>query len=482
MSTDGELKSPMNSALSSGAKLSRYEIRSQLGKGGMGDVYLARDGNVNRDVALKVLPADFAADRERLQRFRQDAQAAASLNHPNIAHVYEIGEFEGTHFIAMEFIDGQTLRDCIHVERAELTQLLRYLQHVAEALAKAHAAGIVHRDLKPENIMINRDGLLRLRLLPAVAGATLVWLTGKLARELGGGRFAQALAALAVLIAPMFLVFHHWLTMNAFEPLIWLAAAWCVARAINTGRPSYWLWFGVLIGLGLETKYSIVFFAFGIVVGLLLTGHRRFLKSPWIWLGALAALLIFLPNLLWLVKHDFPFLELMRNIRESGRDVTRAPLRFIADQALIMNPILFPLWFGGLLWLFFGGPGNGKGELGERPANSELPGRGRYRIFGWAHLVMLVTLIVLKGKNYYLAPAYPILFAAGAIAFERITTKKEQTAAAVGRSIARQQEQEAGAGDGSIRRQEQEAGRLWARFTCRLLLPPAPGSGWFTSP
>lgn len=152
----------MSSVLLPGAKLSRYEIRSQLGKGGMGDVYLARDRNVNRDVALKVLPADFASDRERLQRFKQEAQAAASLNHPNIAHVYEIGEFEGTHFIAMEFIDGQTLRDCIYVERAALTELLRYLQHVAEALAKAHAAGIVHRDLKPENIMINRDGYAKL--------------------------------------------------------------------------------------------------------------------------------------------------------------------------------------------------------------------------------------------------------------------------------------------------------------------------------
>jgi serine/threonine protein kinase len=152
----------MNSVLASGAKLGRYEIRSQLGKGGMGDVYLARDRNVNRDVALKVLPADFAVDRERLQRFRQEAQAAASLNHPNIAHIYEIGEFEGTHFIAMEFIDGQSLRDYIHLERTELTKLLRYLQQVAEALAKAHAAGIVHRDLKPENIMINRDGFAKL--------------------------------------------------------------------------------------------------------------------------------------------------------------------------------------------------------------------------------------------------------------------------------------------------------------------------------
>jgi hypothetical protein len=249
------------------------------------------------------------------------------------------------------------------------------------------------------------ESLLGLRLLPAIAGAALVWLTGKMTREMGGGRFAQALAALAAIAVPIYLVVHHWLTMNAFEPLMWMGAAWCVVRAINKSDAKYWLWFGVIIGVGLETKYSIVFFAFGITVGLVLTGHRRFLRSKWIWLGALAAFLIFLPNLLWLVKHDFPFLELMRNIRESGRDVARGPIAFIADQALIMNPLLFPLWVGGLVWLFFGTEGR------------------RYRIFGWAFLVMLVTFIVMKGKNYYLAPAYPILFAAGAIAFERLTVQ-----------------------------------------------------------
>jgi 4-amino-4-deoxy-L-arabinose transferase-like glycosyltransferase len=310
------------------------------------------------------------------------------------------------------------------------------------------------------------SSLFGLRLLPAIAGATLVWLTGTLARELGGGRFAQGLAALAVLIAPIFLVFGHWLTMNAFEPLIWLGAAWCVARAINTGRASFWLWFGALIGLGLETKYSIVFFAFGIVVGLLLTEHRRFLKNRWIWLGALAAVLIFLPNLLWLVKHDFPFLELMRNIRHSGRDVARGPLAFIADQAFIMNPILFPLWFGGLLWLFFGGTGKREEQL-SGPTSSELMGRGRYRIFGWTYLVMLVTFIVLKGKNYYLAPAYPILFAAGAVAFQRITSKKGQEA---------KQEQEAGAGGRTITKQEQSAGTGGRQTVDSVHLRPAPAS------
>src|SRR5687767_1222022 len=127
----------------------------------MGEVYLARDRSINRDVALKVLPVTFSSDRERLQRFKQEAQAAASLNHPHIAHIYEVGEIDGTHFIAMEFVDGLSLRDWVHSYEADLSKLLRYLQHAAEGLAKAHAAGIVHRDLKPENIMISRDGFAK---------------------------------------------------------------------------------------------------------------------------------------------------------------------------------------------------------------------------------------------------------------------------------------------------------------------------------
>jgi serine/threonine protein kinase/tetratricopeptide (TPR) repeat protein len=144
--------------LSSGTKLGRYEIRSKLGSGGMGEVYLAQDTQLGRKVALKILPAEVAAKQDRMRRFEQEAKAAAALNHPNIAHIYEIGENDGVHFIAMEFIDGQTLAECIHVEPVGLAKLLRYLQHAAEGLAKAHAVGVVHRDLKPDNIMVTRDG------------------------------------------------------------------------------------------------------------------------------------------------------------------------------------------------------------------------------------------------------------------------------------------------------------------------------------
>ena len=144
--------------LTAGTKLGRYQIRSKIGAGGMGEVYLAEDTQLQRKVALKVLPADVASNQDRMRRFVQEAQAAAGLNHPNVAHIYEIGEHEGVHFIAMEFVDGLTLRKEIHQERTELRKLLRYLQQVAEGLAKAHAAGIVHRDLKPDNVMITADG------------------------------------------------------------------------------------------------------------------------------------------------------------------------------------------------------------------------------------------------------------------------------------------------------------------------------------
>src|SRR6266702_2953814 len=159
----------MNKELSVNTTLSHYRIVSKLGEGGMGKVYLAQDTKLDRKVALKILPAELAANQDRMRRFKQEAKAAAALNHPYIAHVYEIGESgtnEGSgetpsqvvHFIAMEFVDGETLRELIYKRQIELAKLLTYLQQAAEGLAKAHAAGIVHRDLKPDNIMVTHDG------------------------------------------------------------------------------------------------------------------------------------------------------------------------------------------------------------------------------------------------------------------------------------------------------------------------------------
>ena len=147
--------------LAQGTKLGRYEIRSQLGAGGMGEVYLVQDTQLERTIALKILPADVTSDRQRMHRFVQEAKAAAALHHPNIAHIYEIGETDGTSFIAMEFIDGETLRQLLKQGQLTVTAMLDISIQIASALAAAHEAGIIHRDIKPDNIMLRHDGLVK---------------------------------------------------------------------------------------------------------------------------------------------------------------------------------------------------------------------------------------------------------------------------------------------------------------------------------
>lgn len=250
------------------------------------------------------------------------------------------------------------------------------------------------------------SSLLAIRFLPALASGLLVLLTATIARELGGGRFAQYFAAFAVIPVPIYLILHHWLTMNAFEPLFWMAVVWCALRSINTNEPRYWLIAGVLCGIGLENKYSMLFCIAGLIVGLVLTQERRWLRNRWFWAGVILALTLFLPNFLWLIHHNFPFLEFERDSRMSGSRIARAPIAFIADQALIMNPLLFPLWIAGLVWLF-------------TSVRSK-----KYRLLGWMFLTIFLTLLLMKAKNYYVAPAYPMLFAAGAVAIEQATAHK----------------------------------------------------------
>jgi eukaryotic-like serine/threonine-protein kinase len=149
-------------ALSPGTRFGQYEIGTQLGVGGMGEVYLAIDSRLDRRVALKILPEKLADNEDRMRRFVQEAKATAALNHPNIAQIYEIGKERGLNYIALEYVDGKTLRHCLADVPPDLRKVLRWFQHVAEGLAKAHAAGIVHRDLKPENIMIARDGAVKI--------------------------------------------------------------------------------------------------------------------------------------------------------------------------------------------------------------------------------------------------------------------------------------------------------------------------------
>ena len=151
----------MSSSLPSGARLGRYEIKSQLGAGGMGEVYLAQDPKLDRKVALKILPADVAAHQDRMKRFVQEAKSASALNHPNIITIYEIEQIDSVNFIATEFIDGETLRPRLKNGPLKLGEVLDVAAQIASALSTAHAAGIVHRDIKPENIMLRRDGIVK---------------------------------------------------------------------------------------------------------------------------------------------------------------------------------------------------------------------------------------------------------------------------------------------------------------------------------
>src|SRR5262245_54877908 len=141
--------------------ISHYTVCAVLGSGGMGDVYLAEDTRLGRKVALKLLPALLTHDRDRLHRFEQEARAASALNHPHILTIYEIGQVDDIHFIAMEFVDGETLRQGMADRMVPISDVLTVAEQVASALAVAHAAGIVHRDIKPENIMVRRDGYVK---------------------------------------------------------------------------------------------------------------------------------------------------------------------------------------------------------------------------------------------------------------------------------------------------------------------------------
>src|SRR2546428_2219391 len=148
--------------LGNGTKLGRYEIRSQLGAGGMGEVYRARDEKLNRDVAIKVLPASLSQDQDRLRRFEQEAQAAGALNHPNILAVYDVGTHDSSPYIVSELLEGETLRERLGGTAQPQRKAIDYAIQISHGLAAAHEKGIVHRDLKPENIFITKDGRVKI--------------------------------------------------------------------------------------------------------------------------------------------------------------------------------------------------------------------------------------------------------------------------------------------------------------------------------
>ncbi len=237
--------------------------------------------------------------------------------------------------------------------------------------------------------------LVGLRLFSVLAQAAVIVVSGLMARELGGGRFAQVITALTVAFSPLPLFSGTEFQYTSFDFLWWVLAAYFIIRLLRTQNPRWWLAVGAALGLGLQTKYSIVFFIAGILFGLVFTAARRQLASAWFWSGFVLALLIFLPNFVWLVHHDFISYAFLQHIH--ARDVAEGRADgFLKDQFLYgANLAAIPLWIAGLI-LF----------LRSR----------RYRMLAWMYIVPLSLFFFGKGRFYYVAAAYPMLIAMGATA------------------------------------------------------------------
>jgi hypothetical protein len=242
-----------------------------------------------------------------------------------------------------------------------------------------------------------------LRLVPMLAAAGLVVMTGVFVRSLGAGRRAQAIAMLAVFAAPIELAVGNLLTMNAFEPLFWLGAATLAVQALRgEATRRTWFAFGALVGLGFLNKDSTAFFVVGLFAGIVLTRERTLLARSGPWIAAAVALLIVAPYLAWQAANGWPQAELLRNAA-AHKLVVYGPFAFFAQQLLMMNPLAAPLWLAGVVWCFR-----------ARGAAAHL------RAFGWAYVVMLALAIAVEAKAYYFAACYPFYIAAGAVAIERL--------------------------------------------------------------
>ncbi|HEU5233363.1 MAG TPA: glycosyltransferase family 39 protein [Terriglobales bacterium] len=238
--------------------------------------------------------------------------------------------------------------------------------------------------------------LVGLRLFSVIAQSTAIFITGLMAWELGGGRLAQTTAALAVAVAPLALFEGTEFQYTSFDYLWWVLLAYFVVRLLKSENPRWCLAIGAVVGIGLETKYTMFFYLAGVLVGLLLAPARRYLRTRWFWAGAGLALLIFLPNFIWQIRHHFISLQFLHHIHT--RDVGEGRAEdYWSSQLLNANPISIPLWIAGLIGFF----------------RSE-----RFRTLAWMAVIPVLILWASKGRGYYPGAIYPMLLAMGAVMME----------------------------------------------------------------
>jgi hypothetical protein len=242
-----------------------------------------------------------------------------------------------------------------------------------------------------------------LRLLPALAGAGVVFLAGRMARQFGAGKFGQALAAVCVFAAPVFLGANSLLTMDSFEQFFWALALYILVRIFREDRPSLWLAFGLAAGISLTDKISFLYLGLALAAGLLLTSQRSQFRRRQLWVGGGIALAFLLPYILWNAARAFPTVEFWGNY--GSKVAPASPLEFILQQIFIMHPFTLPVWLAGLVYFF-------------------LPSGKAHRPLGWMYLVLLAVFMIQGAKFYFLAPYYPVLLAAGAYQAERLTARR----------------------------------------------------------
>ncbi|HMH14043.1 MAG TPA: glycosyltransferase family 39 protein [Edaphobacter sp.] len=243
--------------------------------------------------------------------------------------------------------------------------------------------------------------LAGIRMLSALGGAGRVFLTGILAWALGGRRPAQSLAMLCVLIAPQYLGTDGYLSMNSFESFFWMGCLLVLILIVRGGSEKIWLLLGVSGGLGLLNKPSMTFFLVALLIGLLLTPQRRLLFSKWAAAGIALMILIALPNLMWQIHNHWPTLEFLRNGQIENKNIKLSALAFLGKQIMNLQPVTVLVWVAGLVWLL------------------RNPLAKSWRWLGLTYIFFLAVMMVMHAKDYYVAPIYPILFAAGGIAWEQ---------------------------------------------------------------
>lgn len=249
------------------------------------------------------------------------------------------------------------------------------------------------------------DSVFALRLVPVLAGAGTVLATGLLARELGGRRLAQGLAALAAALAPVVLANGTFYSMNALELALWPTALLLLARINRRGGCGRWLWLGLVLGLAAQNKLGTAFLGVGLLAGVALTRLRAELRTPWPWAGAAVAALVVSPQVAWQVAHDWPFLEFAATAR-AEKMVAMSTVGFLGALALLGGPLVAPLWGVGLGGLLVG--------RRLRP----------FRPLGVTALVALAAIMAAGGKPYYAAPLLPALLAPGAVLLESVATRR----------------------------------------------------------